>query len=103
MPRITPFSGGEEAVFTEDFFSVTCVVSHGDLPMEIVWLHNEQEITEDLGVSFNSNKRTSALTIESVAAYNAGNYTCQAKNSAGTDRYTIELIVNGLIIQTNII
>lgn len=63
--------------------------------MEITWLHDGQEIQEENGATFNSNKRTSALTIESVAAYNAGNYTCLAKNSAGVDKYTIELIVNG--------
>lgn len=63
--------------------------------MQIIWLHNDQEITEDMGVSFLSNKRISTLTIESVAAYNAGNYTCQASNIAGVDRFTIDLIVNG--------
>lgn len=97
LPRITPFSGGEDAIFTGDYFTVMCAVTHGDLPMEITWLHNDREITDDLGVSFVSNKRVSTLTIESVAAYNAGNYTCQAKNKAGVDKFAIELTVNGLL------
>lgn len=75
-----------------------CVVSHGDLPMEILWLHNGHEIQDDLGVTFTSNKRISTLTIESVAHYNAGNYTCQAKNKAGVDTFTIDLVVNGLFL-----
>lgn len=96
LPRITPFNAGDDAVFTGDFFTVTCAVSHGDLPMEISWLHNDHEITDDMGISFASSRRINTLTIESVADYNAGNYTCQAKNAAGVDKYTIDLVVNGL-------
>lgn len=95
LPRIVPFSAGEDAIFTSDFFTVTCAVSHGDLPLQIVWLHNNLEITDDLGITFSVSKRTSAMTIESVAAYNTGNYTCQATNAAGIDRFTIDLVVNG--------
>ena len=43
-------------------------------------------------------KRTSLLTIDSVMARHAGNYTCKAKNLAASVTYSTQLIVNGLKI-----
>jgi len=41
-------------------------------------------------------KKASILTIDSVHAGHAGNYTCKARNDADSAEYTAELIVNGI-------
>lgn len=40
--------------------------------------------------------RSSVLTIESISGEHAGNFTCVAKNQAGTATHFSTLIVNGL-------
>lgn len=42
-------------------------------------------------------KRSSILVIESVTHSHAGNYTCNANNSAGDASYVAELQVNGYL------
>lgn len=42
-------------------------------------------------------RRSSVLTIESVSARNAGNYTCQGSNVAGKASYTTQLRVIGIL------
>lgn len=41
-------------------------------------------------------KRNSVLTIDSVSDKHAGNFTCQATNSAASANFTSQLIVNGV-------
>lgn len=50
------------------------------------------------GVTIGSfGKKISVLAIDSVAEHHAGNYTCLARNRAGTASHTSELIVKGTI------
>lgn len=42
-------------------------------------------------------KRNQVLDIESVGAEHSGNFTCIAKNKAGSVSYTTDLHVNGTI------
>lgn len=74
-----------------------CSASIGDLPLNISWLLNDQDVEENvLGVTtMMVNKRTSVLTIDSVDDHHAGNYTCLARNRAGLQTYTTELNVYG--------
>lgn len=76
--------------------STTCSVSKGDLPLNITWFFNNRPMStvEDVTVSL-VNTRLSALSIESVHADHAGNYTCIAANRAGTTSYSTTLNVNG--------
>lgn len=54
-------------------------------------------MTELFGIStVKLGKRTYALTIDSVSGKHAGNYTCEASNEAGVERYSASLIVNGM-------
>lgn len=72
------------------------MVATGDLPLDIEWRLNEKNVVNYPEVSVSkAGKRSSMLTIESVSYLNAGNYTCQATNSAGESVYTTELLVNG--------
>lgn len=44
---------------------------------------------------------TSTLHIANITLINAGNYTCIAKNDAGQDERTVQIIVRGKIIKLN--
>lgn len=78
------------------YVQVNCLVSEGDLPLNIKWLFNGNDINQIHEISTGKlGKRSSFLTIESVSYANAGNYTCQATNFAGQIEYTANLQING--------
>ncbi|XP_043494060.1 Down syndrome cell adhesion molecule-like protein Dscam2 isoform X4 [Polistes fuscatus] len=104
-PQIGPFSFGDEAANAGDMATVQCAVIKGDLPVDIVWSLNGQPIDvsgaptnqnydrQDIIVN-RSNKRASTLTIDSVAARHAGEYSCTASNAAGSATHSSVLTVN---------
>lgn len=95
-PKIAPFDFGDEPSNFGDSASVQCLVTSGDSPIRFEWLLNGEVIKNNYGISIASlGKRNSAITIDSVKGYHAGNYTCQTRNLAATVNYTTELIVNG--------
>lgn len=57
----------------------------------------EIEFGHDIVIS-SSSKRLKQLTIETVAAKHAGEYTCVASNIAGSVTQTAVLEVNGIIL-----
>lgn len=96
MPVIVPFPLGDQPAHMDQFLTITCAVSDGDLPLSILWTFNNQPITPDTDVMVSKlGKRTSVLTIDSVAGHHTGNYTCHGKNVAGSTSYTAELKVIG--------
>ncbi|EFN60720.1 Down syndrome cell adhesion molecule-like protein 1 [Camponotus floridanus] len=95
-PQIAPISFGEEPANAGDLVSVQCVVTKGDSPLEITWTfdgHPIQSYHSDVIVS-DTGKRVKQLTIESVAARHAGEYTCVASNAAGSISHSVTLDVN---------
>lgn len=81
-----------------DMVSATCSIVKGDYPVEIVWLHNGKPINSDnpdIAIT-RINKHMSAISIESVAARHAGEYTCSATNRAGNVSHSTTLAVNGI-------
>jgi len=83
----------------EDSLSVTCLITTGDLPIDIEWFFNDYGISSYSGISvMKGGKRNSVLSIDSVQARHAGNYSCRAKNHAAAVNYTTVLIVNGTTI-----
>jgi hypothetical protein len=97
-PQILPFMFGEESVNAGDVAAVQCTVVKGDFPIQISWLFNDTEVNLDgVFVSKNS-KRVAALTIEAVRAHHAGDYTCLARNAAGSANHTAVLRVNGQLM-----
>ncbi|XP_076374952.1 Down syndrome cell adhesion molecule 1 isoform X42 [Megalopta genalis] len=95
-PQIAPISFGDETVNAGDLVSVQCVVTKGDSPLEITWTFDSQPIRPDRMdvVVSSSGKRVKQLTIESVAARHAGEYTCVASNAAGSTSHSAKLDVN---------
>jgi len=95
-PKITPFSFGENPLQSGESAAVTCTVSAGDHPLELSWWFNDERINPDSAdLSIMTGKRSTTLTIESVAGNHSGNYTCMARNAAGHAEVTTQLFVNG--------
>ncbi|XP_025268084.1 Down syndrome cell adhesion molecule-like protein Dscam2 isoform X24 [Camponotus floridanus] len=105
-PQIAPFTFGDEAANAGEMATVQCAVIKGDLPIDIIWSLNGRVIdtangafdehnydNSDIMIS-RSSKRASTLTIESVAARHAGEYSCTASNMAGTATHSSVLSVN---------
>jgi hypothetical protein len=103
-PEVQAANAGEMA-------TVQCAVIKGDLPIDIMWSFNGRAIDAANGafdehnydnpdiVISRSSKRISQLTIESVAARHAGEYSCTASNTAGTATHSSILSVNGTLVQ----
>ncbi|XP_063932407.1 cell adhesion molecule Dscam1 isoform X12 [Zophobas morio] len=94
-PQIVHFDFGDEPVNSGDLVSVMCTVNKGDSPVEIKWFLNNASASTIHGVNvLRTNKRISQLSIDSVQADHSGEYTCSAKNPAGTVTYSAILHVN---------
>ncbi|XP_061517379.1 cell adhesion molecule Dscam2 isoform X50 [Anopheles gambiae] len=93
-PILLPFDFGEEPADVQSTTSVNCAVAKGDPPIEINWMFNGSKLFTSDGILITkSGQKISFLSIESVQARHAGNYTCVAKNRAGFAEHTSELKV----------
>ncbi|XP_076544970.1 Down syndrome cell adhesion molecule 1 isoform X40 [Osmia lignaria lignaria] len=96
-PQIAPFSIGEEPANWGEQVSAICSVLKGDSPIEIQWSLKGEAITRathpDISVTKNG-KKISVLSIDSVTARHAGEYTCVASNLVGSVSRSAVLAVN---------
>ena len=91
-----PLTFGADVMNEYDFAQASCVVRKGDEPMRISWSFHGANITSDTGIIITPlGTKASMLSIASVDHKHRGNYTCTAKNKAGSTRQTVELKVNG--------
>lgn len=95
---MSPFTFGEESINAGEMASAQCAVGKGDLPLEISWMFDGQPIEFDYSdtIKIDSGKRHKLLTIESVSARHAGEYTCIASNLAGSVSRSANLVINGI-------
>lgn len=99
-PKIATFTFGDEPLNFGESASVQCTISGGDLPMDVNWKLNGNDIPYNMDVTTSRmGKRINVLMIDSVKAHHAGNYTCLAKNKAGQTNQSALLIVIGLFTQ----
>lgn len=99
-PQILPFDFGEDLVNSGDPASLNCLIHKGDLPFNITWQHNNKTIEEEFGILIiPTGKKASSLSIDSVSAEHAGEYSCFVQNRAGSDRHTAVLNVNGIFLR----
>lgn len=92
------FSFGQEPLNAGDMATIQCAVIKGDFPVEISFMFGDQPVKadhQDIVIS-ESGRRAKQLTIESVGAKHAGDYTCVASNFAGSTSRTATLAVNGI-------
>nr|CAD7258839.1 unnamed protein product [Timema shepardi] len=93
-PSILSFS--TEPLNAGQLLQISCVVSQGDQPLQLTWTFHGRDASSSLGVKiFKMGPRVSVLLIDSVTALHTGNYTCTARNPAGVDNVTTELVVKG--------
>lgn len=98
LPKIHPFTFGDEASSEGETISVQCTISSGDLPISFSWLLNGEPLPDYLGINVGSfGKKMSILNIDSTSAEHTGNYTCLASNRAGFSTYTATLNVKGTV------
>ena len=96
-PILLPFSFGDRPMNPGQIITVPCGVTDGDRPISLYWTFNSSPITPRMGVTVvNLGERSAILSISSVRASHAGNYTCTAENSAGRDHFSAELVVKGM-------
>lgn len=97
-PTITPFAFNQN-VQENQRSSVLCTISSGDLPVTISWLKDGQLLTPNLlqakKIIIKPDSDQSTLKFNPVRLDHAGNYTCVAKNRAGVQAYSAQLIVHG--------
>lgn len=95
LPHITPF-GLEEEVNRGETVQLTCLVNRGDMPVKFKWYLNGEPIEKFQDISvIPVGKKTSLLNIDAADEVHVGNYTCTARNRAGTSSYSTEITVKG--------
>lgn len=95
-PQITPFDFGIVPINIEDVAMTYCLVPKGDVPIKITWFLNGIPVVNIVGVSILNARRSSQLSIDSVQAHHAGEYTCKATNPAGAATNAAILNVNSM-------
>ncbi|XP_035731508.1 Down syndrome cell adhesion molecule-like protein Dscam2 isoform X35 [Vespa mandarinia] len=95
IPKLLPFSFGEEPLNSGQVVTVPCAVVEGDQPLKLRWTLNGHEISPHSGISvLDLGGRGAILSIGSVLETHAGTYTCIAENHAGRHELSSDLIVN---------
>ncbi|XP_039227466.1 Down syndrome cell adhesion molecule-like protein Dscam2 isoform X2 [Drosophila yakuba] len=96
LPQITPFATGSQPTHLGQYITYQCTLTEGDLPLNIRWTFNNQPLFNDDDqdiIIAKMGRRSSVLTIESVADRHAGNYSCHGENAAGRATYSTQLRV----------
>ncbi|KAL3218030.1 hypothetical protein MRX96_050897 [Rhipicephalus microplus] len=82
-----------------DTVAVVCLIQKGSSgPYELSWRKDDRPVVPSASLTVTSSKGgpTSTLTIADVSARDSGNYSCVARNAAGSDRVTAYLAVTGI-------
>lgn len=95
-PKIVPFSFQDEQLSEGMFVRVSCVISRGDLPLNISWLKDFRPLMPEFGLNIrNLDEYSSILSIDYLTTHHNGNYTCLASNTAASATFTAPLLVYG--------
>ena len=95
-PKLIPFSFMDDQFYKGMRAHVVCAATQGDLPLSFTWLKDGVDVRTLPEISTKSyDGYSSTLSIESVTSKHSGNYTCVARNSAGSMQHTTQLSVHG--------
>ncbi|KAM7294612.1 hypothetical protein ISCGN_024118 [Ixodes scapularis] len=96
VPRIQPFNFPKNEHMPRKVV-VHCVVLEGREPFKFTWLKDGVTLVSGrkLQVKILS-EALSSLTVLDVGAEDIGNYTCTVSNTAGSDRFTSELLITAV-------
>lgn len=96
LPKLQPFSFGDDPSNVGDSTTVQCTITTGDLPVKLHWKLNGLSLVSENGINIAQlSRKINVLSIDPISEEHSGNYTCLAENSAGIISHTAELIVNG--------
>lgn len=97
IPHIIPFTFGDEPANQGDSNAINCMITKGDLPLDIKWsLNGQLVINGENGITIvRMSPRLSSLSIDSINGKHRGLFKCMASNVAGTTDHITELKVNG--------
>lgn len=94
-----PFSFGDEPLMWGTSAQASCYVVEGDLPLQITWTFHGPDVTTHTQKGIQTSKfgqRSSIILIDPVEF--SGNFTCSAKNVAGSNNFTTDLIVQSVLL-----
>ncbi len=95
-PEIAPFAFSSDVVDEGIYAQVSCIVQKGDTPIHISWSLKGDVVSSEPGLTTAQlGPRASILSIDAVGYRHSGEYTCTARNAAGTSSHSAELKVNG--------
>ncbi|XP_022248096.1 Down syndrome cell adhesion molecule-like protein Dscam2, partial [Limulus polyphemus] len=93
-PVIDPFSF-PASVYQGQRFTPICTVISGDSPVQFTWLKDGHRIEDYLNIQVLSVAEfSSTLIFKSLRPEHHGNYTCIARNSAGSDSHTATMVIH---------
>jgi Immunoglobulin I-set domain len=95
LPKLKQFNTDDEPLYYEESTQLTCYVIMGDSPFSFQWLFQNRTIDELYDVKVEDSAKRSILSIDSVNAEHAGEYTCKVLNKAGFSTITTKLVVKG--------
>ncbi len=92
-----PFQFGDDSFNPGDSTAVNCMISKGDLPLNVKWTLNGQPVVNgENGLQVvKMSSRLSSLSIESLSDRHRGVFRCIVSNGAGESTYSSELKING--------
>lgn len=92
-----PFDFGDDPFNSGDSTAVNCMISKGDLPLQIHWTLNGEPIVNEANSMqvLRMSPRYSSLSIETINGAHRGTFRCIASNLAGRSELSSELKVNG--------
>ncbi|XP_039751106.1 Down syndrome cell adhesion molecule-like protein Dscam2 isoform X5 [Pararge aegeria] len=95
LPQIHPFTFGDEPANAGDTVGLQCMVTKGDVPLNITWYLNGKDVNKIQGITVTKiGHKSSSVSIDSVSFIHTGSYTCYVRNQAGDANYSTELVVN---------